>query len=120
MDSGAHSADAGQVKKLPARLPPSLPHTVSSGTLSQSDGSDSDSDDLDNSFTEVDGDATEQDDEEGWIDTVADSDEEVKFVSLFDDKEFSDLSSMLDYVKDRYSFDFLRVCHMLSKNPRTL
>ena len=47
-------------------------------------------------------------DEEGYID-VDDDLEKVAVVSLFDDTLFEDVSSMLDYTKSSYGFDFASV-----------
>ena len=115
MNSGANTADVVDERGASPGLPISLPHAASSATLSLPDGSDSESDDAYNSFTELE-DAIENNDEEGWIDAAVDSDDEVRFMSFFDDKEFPDLSSMLGYVKSKYGFDYLRVCYLLRKN----
>ena len=48
-----------------------------------------------------------------WEDIEPDV-EEISFKSLFDKKEFSDLSSMLDYVRSTWNFDFQDVRSRLS------
>lgn len=47
---------------------------------------------------------------EGWndVDEGVDNEEEtLEIVSLFDDKVFPDALSMLEYCKDKFSFDFV-------------
>ena len=44
--------------------------------------------------------------DEGWEDAEPDVEQE-QFVSLFDEKVFSDIQSMLRYCKNQYDFDFL-------------
>lgn len=46
--------------------------------------------------------------EEGWEDAEPDN-EELSFVSLFDDKTFPDAMSMLKYTKEKYQFDFVSI-----------
>ena len=55
----------------------------------------------------------EQGGQEQWEDTEPDV-EHVSFKSLFDEKEFSDLNSMLDYVRSKWDFDFRAICSSLS------
>ncbi|RDL37215.1 putative Ribosomal protein arginine N-methytransferase rmt3 [Venustampulla echinocandica] len=47
-------------------------------------------------------------DDEGWEDAEPDE-EESQFISLLDDEVFTDIMSMLNHCKDKYSFDFLEV-----------
>lgn len=42
--------------------------------------------------------------EDGWEDMDNDE-EEIKFVSLFDDRTFTDAKNMLIYCKDKFGFD---------------
>lgn len=46
---------------------------------------------------------------EGWDDVEQDEEETQQVISLLDDKVFSDVLSMLEYCKEKYSFDFLAV-----------
>lgn len=46
--------------------------------------------------------------EEGWEDAEPDQ-ESLQFVSLFDDKTFPDAKSMIEYVKEKFGFDFLKL-----------
>jgi protein arginine N-methyltransferase 3 len=46
--------------------------------------------------------------EEGWEDAEPDQ-EELQFVSLFDDKTFPDAKSMIDYCKESYQFDLISI-----------
>jgi protein arginine N-methyltransferase 3 len=46
--------------------------------------------------------------EEGWEDAEPDN-EELSFVSFFDDKTFPDAISMLEYSREKYNFDFISV-----------
>lgn len=52
--------------------------------------------------------------EEGWEDVEADDIEEV-YVSLFDDRTFSNMSEMLNYCKVNYAFDIWQVQKQHSK-----
>jgi protein arginine N-methyltransferase 3 len=47
-------------------------------------------------------------DEEGWEDAEPDN-EDLSFVSFFDEKVFPDAISMLDYCKESYHFDFISI-----------
>lgn len=54
---------------------------------------------------------------EGWNDVEEDLDNEaesLEIVSLLDDKVFSDVSSMLNHIKEKYSFDFVATRDRLS------
>lgn len=44
--------------------------------------------------------------DEGWEDAEPDN-EELSFVSFFDDAVFQDAISMLEYTKEKYQFDFV-------------
>lgn len=46
--------------------------------------------------------------EEGWEDAVPDN-EELSFVSFFDDQTFPDAISMLEYSKEKYNFDLISI-----------
>lgn len=46
--------------------------------------------------------------EEGWEDAEPDN-EELSFVSFFDEKTFPDAISMLEYSKEKYQFDFISI-----------
>ncbi|KAH8203251.1 hypothetical protein TruAng_002549 [Truncatella angustata] len=48
-----------------------------------------------------------EEDEEGWDDVDQDEEETQQVISLLDDKVFPDVLSMLDYCKEKHSFDFL-------------
>jgi hypothetical protein len=50
--------------------------------------------------------------DDGWEDAEPDQ-EEIQVKSLFDDKIFSDVKSMLDYSKENFGFDFLAVRQQL-------
>lgn len=54
--------------------------------------------------------SSESSDEEGWLDTNSQDDEEPLAVkSLLDDRVFADATSMVAYCKAEYGFDFLAV-----------
>jgi hypothetical protein len=58
-------------------------------------------------------------DDNGWEDAEADE-EEVQVVSLFDEKVFDNAKSMLEYCKERYSFDFISVQRQHSQFTPTI
>ena len=57
--------------------------------------------------------ASDVDDEEGWEDIESDT-EQLSFKSFFDDATFPDLRSMLEHVRTKFSFDFVRIRRDLS------
>ena len=50
----------------------------------------------------------EVEEDEGWLDVEEDT-EPISIQSLFDDKVFADVQSMLQYCHKTYDFDFLKV-----------
>lgn len=53
-------------------------------------------------------DPLDQDDEQGWEDVQEDK-ETIKFLSLFDERVFSDVKEMLTHCKESYEFDIWKV-----------
>lgn len=56
------------------------------------------------------------DQEDEWVDAEPDA-EELDFISLFDDKKFPSLKSLVDYSKEKHDFDFLEVSNRLGRFP---
>lgn len=54
-------------------------------------------------------------DDEGWEDAEPDVENE-HFISLLDDEVFTDIMSMLNHCKEKYSFDFLEVRQRLASD----
>lgn len=54
--------------------------------------------------------------DDGWED-AEDDHEDIQAVSLFDDKVFPDVKSMLTYCKTTYEFDFIALLKRLSALP---
>lgn len=57
---------------------------------------------------------SEDRDEESWVDLEPDN-ENVKFVSLFDDRQFSRITEMFQYCKEAFNVDVLEVRTRLGK-----
>jgi protein arginine N-methyltransferase 3 len=53
--------------------------------------------------------------DEGWEDVEPDV-EQLTIVSLFDEKTFPNITEMLQYCKDHYSFDIRAICKDLRKH----
>ncbi len=51
--------------------------------------------------------------EEGWEDVESDVEDQT-FKSLFDDKWFGDITEMLKYDQEKYSFDYVKLKNQLS------
>lgn len=70
----------------------------------------------DSSDSDISKDVCNPDDDDDWKDVEPDTDDEAVFISFFDDKEFSSLEAMLDYIKHEFSFDFLSICRHLRRS----
>ncbi len=56
---------------------------------------------------------------DNWEDVEADN-EELEFLSLFDEEKFTDVNLMLKHCKEKYHFDFVAVQGGLSTSLQTL
>jgi type I protein arginine methyltransferase len=55
----------------------------------------------------------DQEDDQGWED-VEDDTEDIKVISLFDDKTFSNAKEMLEYCKTKHGFDIWKTQREMS------
>src|SRR5690606_10974757 len=53
-------------------------------------------------------------DENQWQDVEPDEEENTVVVSLFDEATFPNAKAMLDYCREKFSYDFLETCRRLS------